>query len=263
MFKIKRIFDITYSATHPEECKLDLYLPETKVPCPVLIYIHGGGLEAGDRKSVSVWIEALVSEWGIAVASLDYRMYPNAHFPDFIEDCAEGAAWVINYGRTNSCFDKYYMGGSSAGGYLTMMLYFAEKYLTKQGISPDELDGYIFDAGQPTTHFNVLRERGIDTRAIRVDDAAPVFYVDKQIEEPEKKPPILVLIAENDITNRHEQNDMFIGTIINFGFSPSHITKKYMAGFNHCGYIRAQDSEGKSIFANILGDFINKSNIII
>ena len=27
----------------------------------------------------------------------------------------------------------------------------------------------IGDAGQPTTHFNVLRERGMDTGAIRVD----------------------------------------------------------------------------------------------
>ncbi|HOJ12053.1 MAG TPA: alpha/beta hydrolase [Clostridiales bacterium] len=260
MYEIKRILDITYSKVHPEDCKLDLYLPETKLPCPVLIYIHGGGLEAGTRRNTSGWIEALVSEWGIAVVSLDYRMYPNAHFPDFIEDCAEGTAWVTSYGRTHSCFNKYYIGGSSAGAYLTMMLYFAENFLLKHGLSPDEFDGYIFDAGQPTTHFNILRERRIDTRAIRVDDAAPVFYVDKQIEEPEKKPPVLVLVAENDIPNRLEQNEMFIGTMINFGFIPSRITKKYMAGFSHCGYVNARDSEGKSIFANILANFIDRGN---
>ena len=41
---------------------------------------------------------------GIAVASADYRMYPSAKYPDFIEDAAEAVHWVSeNIGRYGNC----------------------------------------------------------------------------------------------------------------------------------------------------------------
>jgi acetyl esterase/lipase len=31
---------------------------------------------------------------GIAVVAANYRMYPDAKFPEFIRDCASAVAWV-------------------------------------------------------------------------------------------------------------------------------------------------------------------------
>lgn len=41
-----------------------------------------------------------------------------------------------------------------------MMLCFAEQYLGVHDIAPCRIAGWIFDAGQPTTHFRVLQDGG-------------------------------------------------------------------------------------------------------
>ena len=37
--------------------------------------------------------------------------------------------------------------------------------------------GFIHDAGQPTSHFNVLKELGKDSKRIIVDETAPMYFV--------------------------------------------------------------------------------------
>jgi len=172
---MKIIKDICYSDIGHESQKLDIYLPDSN-EFSVFIYFHGGGIESGDKADVPELINYLVSK-DIAVVSANYRMYPTAVFPEYLRDAAGAVAWVKNnIGEYGIC-DKIYVGGSSAGGYISMMLCFDKKYLLPYGINPAEISGYIHDAGQPTTHFNVLRERGLDSRRVIVDEAAPVYFV--------------------------------------------------------------------------------------
>lgn len=177
-------------------------------------------------------------------------MYPSAHFPDYLDDCAEAFAYIMHNSSEYGSFSAYYIGGSSAGGYISQMLYFDRTYLTSLGIDPDSVNGYVFDAGQPTTHFNVLRERGIDTRAIRIDDAAPLYYIDSSVEYPLKKPKLLFLTSDNDIPCRQEQHTVLMRTLLSFGYSPSRIEYKLMSGYSHCGYT------GIPVFADIIKTFI-------
>lgn len=72
------------------------------------------------------------------------------------------------------------MGGSSAGGYLSMMLCFDKKYYEAVGVSPSDISGCVHDAGQPTVHFKVLKERGIDSRRIIIDESAPFTISEPQ-----------------------------------------------------------------------------------
>ena len=112
---------------------------------------------------------------GVAVVSANYRMYSEAKYPEFINDSAAAIAWTMKnikeYGEPLS----FFIGGSSAGGYLSEMLCFDKKYLAQYGIDSDLINGYIHDAGQPIVHFNVLRARGIDSRRVIIDEAAPIF----------------------------------------------------------------------------------------
>lgn len=235
--------DISYG-----NAAFDLCLPEEKNP-PLFLYFHGGGLEAGDKGDFKAQMEALASQ-GIATASANYRMYPTAKFPEYLEDSAECLRYIKENAETWGGFSGYYIGGSSAGGYISMMLYFDRHYLLDRGIDPDEVDGYIFDAGQPTTHFNVLRERGLDTRAIRVDEAAPMYFVDKPIENPLEKSRLLFLAADNDMACRLEQHYVMLRTMYMFGYSPARVTFKLMNGFSHCAY------DGKPVFTDIIAEFI-------
>ena len=89
---MKKYLDIAYCENGMEAQKLDLWLPE-KENFPVFVFFHGGGLEAGD-KADEAFIPELV-EQGIAVASANYRMYPDAVFPQFLEDAAAAVKWVF------------------------------------------------------------------------------------------------------------------------------------------------------------------------
>ena len=226
----------------------DLCLPD-KMPAPLFLYFHGGGLEAGDKADFRTHAETLASR-GIACATANYRMYPTAKFPDYLEDSAACFAYLKEHADEFGSFTGYYMGGSSAGGYICLMLYFDPHYLGKHGIAPDDLNGYVFDAGQPTTHFNVLRERGLDTRAIRVDEAAPLYFIDHPIENPLQKSRLLFLAADNDIVCRLEQHRVMLRTMFQLGYSTARVEFKLMSGYSHCQY------DGSPVFADIISEFI-------
>ncbi len=232
------------------ECKeqsLDVYLPE-KETYPVFVYFHGGGLTSGDKERHPVLYNYLV-EHGIAVVSANYRMYPTARYPDFLHDAARAVAWVFkNIPNT----EGIYIGGSSAGGYISQMLCFDPSYLAAHGIQTRDIAGYVHDAGQPTCHFNVLKERGIDSRRVIVDEAAPIYHI--AAEQP--YPPMLVIVSDNDMQNRIEQITLLVSTMKHFGYSDG-VTLKLMHG-KHCAYVNAVDESDRSIFGEMIRQFILK-----
>ena len=190
---------------------LDLYLPEGK-DFDLFVYIHGGGLVEGSKALSREFTEAITNE-GVALASLDYRMYPDARFPDYIEDCAEAVRWLSdNIGRYGSC-RRILLGGSSAGGYISMMLCFDKRYLGAVGLCPTDIAAYLHDAGQPTAHFNVLKERGIDPRRVIVDETSPLYFVGVD----EKYSPMTFIVADNDMPARYEQTMLTIKTLEHLG----------------------------------------------
>jgi acetyl esterase/lipase len=240
---MKKITDISYGdGTIPRQM-LDLYLP-VEDTFSVLVYFHGGGLEGGS-KDID-WIGSF-AENGIAVAVPNYRLYPYARYPEFILDTAAATAWVHkNINRYGKC-ENIFVGGSSAGAYLALMLCMDGKYLAPYGISPDSLSGYIFDAGQTTVHFNVLREAGIDSRAVIIDERAPIYH----IKAERSYPPMLVICGENDLQNRLEQNKLFISTLLHFGHTDVEF-RLMDASYGHCGY------DGKPVFKDMVTDFMRK-----
>ena len=243
---MKTVFDVCYNEKTKQ--RLDIYLPESS-EFSVLLYFHGGGLEAGDKSNQKVLFDYIISQ-GIAVVSANYRMYPNAKYPDFLIDASDATAWVFknieNYGKIKDI----YLGGSSAGGYISQMLCFDETWLSKHGIKPTDFAGFIHDAGQPTCHFNVLRERGLDTRRVIIDDSAPLYHIGAD----EQYPPMLIIVSDNDMQNRFEQTMLLVSTLKHFGHSKN-VQLKIMNG-RHCAYVNAVDQNGESVFGKLVMGFI-------
>lgn len=256
---MKTILNVVYRPEYPETCLVDFYLPDAEASAPLFIYLHGGGLEAGNRHCDFLY--DLPEKYGIAVASVEYRMYPEAHDPDFVDDSAASVAFIREYARKNLPYldveHKLFVGGSSAGGYLSMMLCFAPQYLEKYGMKPTDVTGYIHDAGQPTVHFNILRERGQDTRLVRIDESAPIWYID-HTPEPADVPHMCILYSENDITNRPEQTALLYRTMAHFEYPMEKIEMHYFPGYGHCGQLLAVDPEdGIHVFCKTAAAFIN------
>lgn len=245
---MRKLEDIVYNACGMQ---LDLLLPDGECKA-TFIYFHGGGIVEGNRKDIGNFSEYLTQN-GIAVASVEYRMYPAAQYPDFIEDCADSVLWIKNNAANYGLSDKIFVGGSSAGGYLSMMLCFCDKFFKKRGLSQSDIAGYIHDAGQPTAHFNVLKYSGIDSRRIIVDETAPLYYIGVAKEYP----PMTFIVSDNDMQNRLEQTMLVLSTLKHFGYDQSKIEHCIMHG-GHCEYLGLFDNDGKPVLGKLIKKFVEK-----
>ncbi|MBQ9131154.1 MAG: alpha/beta hydrolase [Clostridia bacterium] len=229
--------------------KLDVYLPEGASRA-VFVYFHGGGLERGDKSGAKVFAPDL-TDHGVAVISANYRMYPEAQYPQFIEDAAQAVAWAHRYARESLGCDQLYVGGSSAGGYLSMMLCFDGRYLADVGLDNSAIRGYFHDAGQPTAHFAVLKHRGVDPRRVIVDETSPLYYVGLEKEYP----PMRFIVSDNDMKNRYEQTELMLSTLTHFEYQG--FDRVVMHG-KHCAYVGRLDENGESVMGRMILDFLER-----
>lgn len=242
---MKVISNINYGSTKNPNQVLNIYLPEA-TSFPVYIFFHGGCLEGGEH-DFDLLGEYLTSR-SVAVVSVQYSTYPNAKYPEFITDAAMAVKWVCdNISQYGECTKKY-IGGSSAGAYITMMLCFDKRWLGEYKLSANSFDGFVHDAGQPTVHFNVLKELGIDQRKIVVDERAPLYYICE-----EKYPPLYFIVADSDLENRYEQILLTVSALKNFGCDDVKLT--VMNG-EHCHYVEQLDDNSESIYGKLIYDFI-------
>ena len=234
-----------------EQQRLDLYIPDSE-NFTVFVFFHGGGLEGGDKSEIEIAVPYLVDR-DIAVVSANYRLYPEAKYPEFICDAAAAVAWAMeNIHEYGKC-DKFIVGGSSAGAYLSMMLCFDKRYLSAHNIDLSKIAGFIHNAGQPTCHFNVLRERGLDTRRVIVDESAPLYHIGVE----KCYPPMLFIVSDNDMENRYEQTMLAISTLKHFGADSSKVQLKVMHG-GHCEHVFALDDDSESVFGKLIHEFISR-----
>ena len=256
---MRKIFDIPYVDGGAVAQRLDMYLPEGE-GFPTLVFFHGGGFEKCDKggKEFPVLAEYFNSV-GIGLISANYRMYPDgARFPDYIEDGAAAVAWakahISEYGGSGELF----VGGSSAGGHMSMLLCYDKKYLGAYGIDPMDIKAYIHDAGQPTVHFNVLREDGLPRYSCRVDQRAPIYHVGAAKEYA----PQQIFVADNDIKCRYEETMLLYRSFEALGYDMSKIRLEYMQGYKHTQYLGMVDDSGVSIFRQRVYKFLSDLKIV-
>ncbi|MBQ4629944.1 MAG: alpha/beta hydrolase [Clostridia bacterium] len=246
---MKVVKDVNYAQINHPQQMLDIYLPNCE-SFPVFIYFHGGGIESGDKEGTDV-IAKYLTDKNIAFVTCNYRMYPYASYPEFIKDAAAAVAWVYNNISQYGNATKFIVGGSSAGGYLSMMLCFDKKYLAPFKINPDDINAYIHDAGQPTSHFNVLRERGFDSRRVIIDETAPIYHV---TENPDYS-KMLFIVSDDDMENRYEQTMLMMSTLKHFNGECDKFKLKVMNG-THCQYVHSADENDNNVFAKICAEYI-------
>ncbi|HEX3998496.1 MAG TPA: alpha/beta hydrolase [Pirellulales bacterium] len=113
--------NIEYVPNGGKSQSLDLYLPaKADKPLPLVVYIHGGGWQAGSKEGC--WALPEVKR-GYAAASLNYRLSQEAIFPAQIQDCQAAIRWLrANAKKYNINPDKIGVWGDSAGGHLSALL---------------------------------------------------------------------------------------------------------------------------------------------
>lgn len=238
--------DLIYAKESPLD-RIDIYYG--KKDGEVIIYFHGGGLIEGDKCDPHlVSIAESFANKGYTFVSVDYSLYPNTKFPKYLIEGAKAVKYVCE----NLNIKHPYISGTSAGAYIALMLCFNPDYLKNEGINPEDIKGWIFESGQPTSHFNVINiEEGLDPLLQRIDKYAPLYYVNKET----KFSKALFILYDNDLPNRYEQNQLLIQSLKSFN-KDVNIKQVLLNGY-HCEGSSHIDNTGDFPFVNEIIHWIN------
>ena len=163
------------------------------VGAPVVVFFYGGNWRMGKRGDYAFVGEALASR-GILAVIADYRLYPEASYPGFLEDSAAAVAWtarrVRSYGGNP---ERLFVMGHSAGAYNAAMLALDARWLGTQGMKPSALRGWIGLAGP------------YDFLPVENPDVKPVFHFPDTPASSQPvnhvgagAPPALLIVSEKD-----------------------------------------------------------------
>lgn len=173
--------------------RLDVYSPRDSRAAPVVVFWYGGSWRRGERSQYRFVAEALVRQ-GYVVVLPDYRLTPEARFPDFVDDAALAVAWVAaNIGRHGGDPTRIFAMGHSAGAYNAAMAGLDPSYLARAGAPAGAIKGVIGLSGP--YDMASLRGRTIDAAfgpASSQPDAQPARFARHDA------PPVLLIHGAKD-----------------------------------------------------------------
>lgn len=112
--------NVSYESVFPNG-KLDLYTAnDADGKQPVLVWVHGGGYVGGDKKAAEPWARVIAARLHVAVASIDYCLAPEQHYPGPIIQLGEAIRFLRdNAERLGIDPTRIFLAGDSAGAQIT------------------------------------------------------------------------------------------------------------------------------------------------
>jgi acetyl esterase len=111
--------NVEYANRAGKPLLLDLHVPEGPGAFPAAILVHGGGFDGGHKDTNVKPLFQPLSNAGFAWFSIDYRLAPEAKFPEVNQDINDAIAWVKSHAATYHLdISKIALIGESAGGFL-------------------------------------------------------------------------------------------------------------------------------------------------
>lgn len=123
---------------------LDVHAPVGACGAPVVLWVQGGGYQAGDKRNQIADKAALIEAQGWILVSINYRLSSadpaSARFPDHYEDVAAAIGWVH---RTIATYGgdprRIALLGHSAGADIVANVAAQPSYLAAEGLEPTDL----------------------------------------------------------------------------------------------------------------------------
>lgn len=197
---------------------LDIYrAKKPKADAPVLVFIHGGAWDRGSKDLYKFLAEGFTKS-GYDIVLPNYRLYPEAKFPNFLDDNAKAVAFTAKIfpGR------PLVLVGHSAGGYNVLMLALRDEFLAKAGITLCETVIGVISLSAPVGVIPLEGSRLIEIFPDRhagqdgilnvVKSPAPPFFLGHGGNDTTVNPVNSTLLAEKVIARGgHAQVNIFPG----------------------------------------------------
>src|SRR5437588_6332528 len=88
--------DLAYCETKDKRQTLDVYSPAGGKGHPVVVWIHGGGWQAGDKTDVGKKPQAFADK-GFVFVSVNYRLLPEVTIKQMAGDVAKAIRWAHDH----------------------------------------------------------------------------------------------------------------------------------------------------------------------
>ena len=179
------VLDVAYGADPAH--KLDLYLPgRADAPCPVVVFLHGGGWTHGFKEWMGFMAPPIVA-WPALFVSIGYRLAPDHRYPAQLDDTLSAIAWVHrNISAYGGDPNAIVVGGHSAGGHLASLAALRTDRHGGYGISRDAIRACLPVSSTFDFRFETVArgsgEENILTRFLATPEqafeASPIAHVD-------------------------------------------------------------------------------------
>lgn len=201
--------DVEFARRVVESLTLDAYVPDGPGPFPAVIIVHGGGFIRGDKQTYVKPLFPVLTDAGFAWFTINYRLAPQAKFPEPVRDVEDAVRWVMRHAREYKVDPKRVaLTGESAGGHLVS--YVAVTSASKLGLravipiyAPHDLLGPAREQGEPSENIQAFVGVGGDLTpeaAAKLEKASPYYHAQKNM------PPILLIHGTKDAQVPYEQS---------------------------------------------------------
>jgi acetyl esterase/lipase len=127
----------------PDLLSVDVYTRSDADGWPVMVYVHGGAWQVGDKSNVFLKPEFFLNQ-GYVFVSVNYRLTPQVDFPVHAQDVGHAVASVIDFiDRYGGDGGQLYLMGHSAGAHLVALIGTDESYLAAQAKPLSDLKAVV------------------------------------------------------------------------------------------------------------------------
>lgn len=250
---IKASRDIRYGVA--DRHLLDVFVPTTAAasPRPVLVFVHGGGYVAGNKRAGDSPFYDNIMLWavrnGMVGVNLTYRLAPQSPWPAGAQDVGSGVRWVLeNIAGYGGDPQRVFLMGHSAGA-THVASYVAGS--VPHGPAGVSLAGAILLSGQ---YDLTTEEIGPPTRAYFGADSALYSERSPLAGLLRSRVPLLVQYGEVDPPNFQKQALLLNERLCGAGRCP---TLLKLPHHSHISEVYAINTDDRSL-TNVLAEFINR-----
>ena len=235
--------DCVYGSDERE--RIDLFRCGKK-DAPLLVYIHGGYWQRGD-KSIYSFVAAAFNESGVDVAVIGYPLCPQVTLTKIVDSILDALAWLyLNAAAHGICAERINLCGHSAGGHLTAMALTTSWQDRGNGLPLDLVKSGIPMSGlyqlEPLLHTTISDALNLDADEVR--QLSPCYL------RPTTSTPVLAIVGGAETPEFFRQTDELLE---NWSETGQQIEKFVEPDVDHFDLVDRLASSDSEIFRRVTG----------